>query len=110
MNAKELSKLPFEQFVSYVEEVINEDAPNHKKGISLKFPFDLRSSMGMKVQECSPWTKWTAFLNNAGTLCHVISSDAEILVRITFSYPIKHLSPGRQNEMITGKIKNWVIL
>lgn len=110
MNQKELAQMPFEEFLKFVEHTVTTEAPKNKQGISLTFPVDLRQSMKMKKEICSAWHKWTAFLNNAGTMCHVISPDGDILARITFTYPIKHLSPAKQLEMIIGKVKNWIVI
>lgn len=110
MKVKELAELPFDEFVKFVDEQVSTPNEHNKKGISISFPYDLRESLEMKSKNCSIWHKWTAFLNNAGTLCHVIGADAEILVRLKFSYPIKHLSTTKQLEMIKGRLRNWVVL
>ena len=84
--------------------------PSSKSGLSLSFPCDLRQSIGQKIPLCSPYFRWTAFVNNAGTLCHVISPESGILIRLTFGYPIKHLSAYEMHKKIVKRISHWVIL
>ena len=105
---KQLQEMTIDQFKVFVEQNITKTTK--KNGIYLEFPYDLRASLEMKQKDCSVFHKWTAFLNNTGTLCHVVSAEAEILIRVTFTYPIKHLSAQKQLEAITGKIREWVVL
>lgn len=108
-DVREIMEMSFEEFVKFVDDVIT-TTPKGRDGISLQFPYDLRGSLEMKSKDSSVWHKWTAFLNGKGNLCHVISPESEILIRVKFTYPIKHLSPARQLEMIRGKIKNWIVI
>lgn len=109
-TAKELKTMQFDLFCKFVEDNIQTMPAAGRTGIALKFPVDLRDSLENKIKECAPMTKWTALLNNAGTLCHVISPDSEILIRVTFTYPIKHLAKNFQLEAVIGKVKNWIVL
>lgn len=109
-TAKQLKEMQFDLFCKFVEETIETAPAPGRNGIALKFPVDLRDSLENKIKDCFPMSKWTAFLNNSGTLCHVVSPDSEILIRVTFTYPIKHLAKNFQLEAIIGKVKNWIVM
>ena len=108
-EVQKLIEMSLEDFCKFVEDEIVK-TPKVQNGISLEFPCDLRASIEEKMYRCSAYHKWTAFMNNAGTLCHVISADAEILVRIKFGYPVKHLSTNRMLENIKARIQNWILI
>lgn len=108
LTLKEIEAMTPKQFVKYAKEVIALHKPVHPHGLSLEFPYDLRRSMDMKIKDSSDWAKWTAFVNNAGTLCHVICPEAEILIRLRYSYPIKHLHVDRMRQAVAVRIEPWV--
>jgi len=108
-EVQKLIDMPLEDFCKFVEEEIVK-VPTIQSGVDLIYPFDLRGSLDMKSAHCKGLHKWTAFLNNAGTLCHVVSAEAQIMVRVKFNYPISHLSANRMLESIKARIQNWVII
>lgn len=84
--------------------------PPKRSGLSLTFPYALTASLQMKMNDSSAFHRWTAFLNNAGNLCHVISPESGILVRLKFSYPIKHLNTYEIHRKIVERIKHYVVI
>lgn len=102
-------KMNRKQFIAFAEEVIQKGV-NNKRGVALRFPYDLRASLEMKSFDASSKTRWTAFVNNAGTLAHVVCPDADILIRIHFGYPIKHLSAWQMRTAIIARIEHWVLI
>ena len=105
MTTKEMSK---RELAIFLEKELSK--PPLRVGLSVTFPYDLRASLEMKTKDCSAFHRWTAFLNNSGTLCHVISPNSGILIRLKFSYPIKHLSAYEIYNKIVDRIKHYVIL
>jgi len=86
--------------------------PTRKPGFGLvvKYPFDLRVSTESKCS-IDPLSRWVAYVNNAGTLCHVVSPESEILIRLSFKkYPIKNLSRQYMRIAIVARIEDWVKL
>lgn len=101
LAVKKLIKMSIKEFVKYAEDVIQ---PHTKKrssvGLGFKFPYNLNGKLAEKIADCHPVYKWTAFLNNAGNLCHVVNAeDPDMIIRVKFHYSIKHLS--RMKQMIS---------
>ena len=78
-------------------------------GIDVIFPYDLRASLDEK---CSGLTsRWTAYVNNSGTLCHVVSKTEQILVRVKFyQYSIKNQSIQNMRISIVARLNGWIKL
>ena len=72
--------------------------------------YDLRASLAMKVDEADKQAKWTAYLNVAGNLCHVVSPEAELLIRVQFTYPIRHLKKSDQITAVRRRLTRWIVL
>lgn len=94
------------EFFEFADSVIQKEPK--KRGIYVKFPCDLRMSLQQKQSDCHGLSRWTAFINNAGTLCHVVAKETDIMIRITFQYPVKHLDKFKQRYLIFQQIKHWV--
>lgn len=105
MTTKEMSK---RELAILLEEELSK--PPKRSGLSVTFPADLRASLEMKQKDCSLFHKWTAFVNNAGTLCHVVSPESGILIRLKFSYPIKHLNTYEIHNKVLNRVKHYIVL
>lgn len=105
--ANTMSNLEFLLFAKQVLAPSARPAPN-RVGLSLRFPYDLRASLEMKYQDANKSARWTAFMNNAGTLCHVVSPEGEISIRVRFNYPVKHLSKQRMGELVLTRVGNYI--
>jgi hypothetical protein len=70
------------------------------RGISLQRGVDLRASLEEKALFVSPHTNWTAYVNNAGTLCHMVPKEGDMHLRIPLYYSTNILSDGRLLAML----------
>jgi len=70
----------------------------------VKFPCDLRASIQMKMADAEPGM-WTAFVNNAGWLVHVVHSDDNLLIRLPLNTNVKHLTLGAIHKIILGRLE-----
>ena len=77
--------------------------PHSHLKITIKYPCDLRASLRMKQEECYPGT-WTAFINNAGTLVHMLYDGDDMLIRLPFKHSMKHLSLPKMRENVISKV------
>ena len=78
--------------------------------IYVEFPADLRMSLDVKMNSASKLTNWTAWVNNAGTLCHVVNPTADVLIRVKFKDGVKTYTTTRISYILTKRLENWVIL
>jgi len=107
-SRQELEAMSLAQFTQYAKAVIVPHNCSRGTGIHVEFPYDLRTGADEKNMDCHPLYQWTAFMNNTGTLCHVICPEAELLVRLKFTYPIKHLSREKMLMAITLRVNKWI--
>lgn len=78
-----------------------------KKSITLKFPYDLRIGLEEKVLDAAPFG-WTAFLNNSGSLVHLVHADGGFHVRLPMPFAAKGCHPAfiesTIRRMVDGKL------
>jgi len=76
------------------------------------FPFDLRSSLDLKVNYATSFSRkgsaWTAYINNAGTLCHMVCPQADILIRIRFYEPVKTMTQQQMHNLIKARTDRFL--
>lgn len=108
MSRKDLLEMSDKDFAKFTVKTIVPSKKKRKKGVYLNFPFDLRSSFDDKINYAATGTSWTAFVNNAGTLAHVMCPEADILIRIKFNFPINALDPKRMKQVVMARISDWV--
>lgn len=92
-------------FRKWAKTVIEESIKPLEHKLKLKFPYDLRASLDMKVFDADMHIRWTAFLNQAGTLCHVVNREYEIIARVKFRYPINHMSRYNMVKTIMERVE-----
>jgi hypothetical protein len=95
------------EFLNFAKEVLKPKEPD-AIGLVIDFPYDLRRSLEMKTFDASQKARWTAFVNNAGTLAHVVCPEADILVRVKYGYPIKHLSSWQMTKAIMARVEDYI--
>ena len=61
---------------------------------------DLRATLQEKAFCCNEHTKWTAFVNRAGTLIHVLPLDGDFHIRIPLYYSIKNESDSQIERLV----------
>lgn len=108
ISKKDVLEMSDKRFKKFTLAVIAPTKEKRKSGVYLQFPYDLRTSFDDKVQEAAMGHKWTAFVNNAGTLAHVMCPQSDVLVRIKFGYPINMLPADRMKDVILTRIKDVV--
>ena len=79
-----------------------------KPGISVRFPVDLRISWAVKINGASKQVSWTAYINNSGTLCHLVQPNIEVLVRIKFKDSVKTYSNRYISEVIKQRLSHYI--
>lgn len=111
MDKDRIKNMTKEQFTEFAETVIAPEKNLHLiPGLVVRFPTDLRSSMDEKISNASHKYMWTTYVNNAGTLAHVVCPESDILVRLVFRYPVKHLSPKRMKEAVMIRVKRFIVV
>lgn len=68
--------------------------------VKIEFPYDLRSKYSERLDESSPFHRWTAFINNRATICQVVNRDFGTSMRIEFSDSVKHLSNDGMQKVV----------
>jgi hypothetical protein len=77
---------------------------NEELKLIVKFPCDLRASIKMKMEDAEPGM-WTAFVNNAGWLCHVVHHEDNLLIRLPLNTNVKHLTLSMIHKIILGRLE-----
>ena len=109
ISTKALMNMSIEDFTKYAEMVIQQIPKSNKTGISVKFPYTLNCSIKDKVIDCDRNTKYTAFINKTGLLCHVISpDDPDFLIRIRFRKSLKLLPKSKQLTLIEARVRDKI--
>lgn len=107
MTAREIANLPLRDFTQYVDEFLKPKKSEKINKIAIKFPYALNCKFDEKLADRHRVYKYTVFINNAGTIAHVLTSDSdELIVRLKLSPSVKHLSIKRQKYIIWNKIKH----
>ncbi len=86
---------------------INEAAdPNRRLpeivGLHLVRECDLRATLEEKSLSVHQLAKWTAFVNRAGTLVHILPKEGDFHVRLPMFYAIGGLSDRRIESLLWG--------
>lgn len=70
---------------------------------------DLRATLEEKSASCNKFSAWTAFVNKAGTLIHVVPKDGDMHIRIPIFYSVANRSTSHIERIIgsylTGRLK-----
>lgn len=91
----------FADLIGYAETV----HPPQDLKLIVKFPCDLRASIKMKMEDAEPGM-WTAFVNNAGWLVHVVYHDDNLLIRLPLNTNVKHLTLSTIHKIILGRLED----
>jgi hypothetical protein len=70
---------------------------------------DLRAPLEEKANDCFQHTKWTAFVNKAGTLIHVLPKAGDFHVRIPMFYSTNGLSDLRIEAMLASHLEGRLV-
>ncbi len=80
------------------------------KRLAVVFPYDLRASLDTKLDDSLEFGGWVAFVNNAGTLVHVVHPEETWLIRIRFHYALKHCSKNYIERTVRERLERRLIL
>lgn len=103
---KKKEALDYDELLKAAKKRIGED----KRGLFVVFPYDLRAGLKEKCNDSSEDFMWTAFVNRTGNLCHVISPEGEMLVRLQFVDSINHLDLFQQHEVLLRRIGDYILM
>ena len=70
---------------------------------------DLRAPLEEKASDCHKFTKWTVFVNKAGTLIHVLPKAGDFHVRIPMFYSTSGLSNARIEAMLSSHLEGRLV-
>jgi len=69
-------------------------------GLSLVRGVDLRATLEEKALSVCEHTKWTAFVNKAGTLCHFVPREGDLHTRAPLYFSTNGLSDKRLEGLL----------
>lgn len=109
LTVKVLKAMTIAEFTQYAKEVIEPKFKNRSEGFGFRFPYALNCRMEEKMTDCSKQLRYTAFLNNSGRLCHIVSpDDSDFILRMRFHRSIKSYSEKKQRIAIWMKAHKWI--
>ena len=88
--------------LSLTEEQVQELAYTHG-GVFIRRGYDLRGPLEEKVIDCSNYAKWTAFVNVAHTLVHLVPREGDFHVRIPLYATLKNFTDANLAKVIIGR-------
>jgi hypothetical protein len=77
-------------------------------GIYLERGVDLRATLEEKGVCVSSHAKWTAFVNRAGTLVHMVPREGDFHIRIPLYYSTRCMSDIRLQSMLWSHIEGRI--
>lgn len=80
------------------------------KRLTVKYPFDLRSSLNEKKEIAERNGNWTAFVNNRGTVAHVIHPEEDWIIRLRFVPNLKNCSQHYMERRILFRVEHRLII
>jgi hypothetical protein len=104
-NKREALRL---QARALIVKAVSNVSPTLISGIHLDRGCDLRASLEEKAACVHAFTKWTAFVNRAGTLCHMVPKEGDLHIRIPLFYSTRSLSDARLKAMLWSHVEGRV--
>lgn len=97
-------RIPYYHFPPGVKLLADGRSSYRQRGITIKIPYDLNVSPKQKFDDCDPAVQWTAFINQAGTVCHVVCPELMMTVRLKFEKSVSEMSSGDIGLVVLDKI------
>ena len=72
--------------------------------VRVKSGYDLRTPLAAKAEDADEFDGWTAFLNNRGTLVHVMRKGCGFMMIRLVVYPLKNASDDYKNSYISKRL------
>lgn len=82
--------------------------PQPKPSIHVRLAQDLRMHLTEKQELCHKLCNWTAFVNNAGSLAHIVSADG-ILIRLEFRPAVKNCFSHYIERLLTQRLEGKIL-
>jgi hypothetical protein len=82
------------------------------KQLLVHYPFDLRTSINEKNEIAGRNKCWTAFVNNAGTIAHLVpfdSADETFFVRLKFYPNLKGCAVHHIHRRILKRVRPYIV-
>lgn len=79
-----------------------------RSDIHVVFPRDLRMGRAERVADASVFHRWTAYVNNRGTLCYLTCPKEELHLMFEFAESVKHLDNYQIGEVIQKRINRFI--
>lgn len=84
LNSRELANLSLNDFVLYAENVLRPKLTEKPNRISVRFPYALNCKFEEKLADRDRRCKYTVFVNNAGTIAHVLLHQIQMILSSAF--------------------------
>ncbi len=85
---------------------LNEDLPSKRirqaTSIHVVRECDLRATLEEKALSTHDFAAWTAFVNRAGTLVHVVPKEGDFHIRIPLYFSVRHMSDVAVERLLQG--------
>ena len=78
--------------------------------IHVDFPCDLRMGRAERMERSSVFHKWSAFVNNRGTLCYLTAPEAGLHTAFEFYEPVKEYTTEYIREIIQKRIDKFLVV
>lgn len=78
--------------------------------VTIMYPYDLRASLNEKHQETIYNNSWTCFVNNAGTIGHLMHPDEFWIIRLRFRPNVKSCSVSWIEKKVVQMVDRYVKL
>jgi len=79
-----------------------------KNSIFVRRDYDLRACLEEKATACHVYASWTAFVNRAGTLVHVLPQEGDWHIRIPLYFSAKNSTDKHIEKLILAKLAGRV--
>jgi hypothetical protein len=109
VSKREILRAQARLLISKTAERTVRDIINEPTGYQVVRGVDLRAPLEEKASECCEFTKWTAFINKAGTLIHVLPKAGDFHVRIPMFYSTNGLSVLRLEAMLASHLEGRLV-
>jgi hypothetical protein len=105
VSKRELLHAQARQLINKTIDRTPDNVINLAHGFHIVRGVDLRAPLEEKANDCFQHSKWTAFVNKAGTLIHVLPKAGDFHVRIPMYYSTNGLSDLRIEAMLASHLE-----
>lgn len=95
---------------SLLQSIEERDLPANKASFHVVLGYDLRTSLEGKFLDAHKYAKWTIYVNNAGTLIHVVHRDGDFHIRFPIRPGVKGCSERFIEALMYRKMEGRFVL